>query len=235
MIKTASTYEGKIKKSLQRAYREAQEAIKNDGLLPPIMLTLKANLEKDLYELNVKSFKDTGELIRKYIEKTKSINIRETKDLSRYEMASINYARTWAGEKAKKISSTTLEQIKASVVVGLEEEMAITEVAKMVYAKGLIESKIRAKMIARTETHSASMAGSLAMAEASEVVRMKEWISVNDDRTRSGDNSDYDHTNVDPVELREKFNVSGELLDCPGDPAGSAGNIINCRCAMAYL
>jgi hypothetical protein len=90
-------------------------------------------------------------------------------------------------------------------------------------------------MIARTETHSASMAGSLAMAEASEVVRMKEWIPVNDDRTRQGDNSDFDHTNVDPVGLREKFNVSGELLDCPGDPAGSAGNIINCRCAMAYL
>ena len=38
----------------------------------------------------------------------------------------------------------------------------------------------------------------------------------------------------------EKFRLTSasgtvEFLDFPGDPAGSAANIINCRCAVGYV
>jgi len=37
------------------------------------------------------------------------------------------------------------------------------------------------------------------------------------------------------VPLNENFNVDGEMLEYPGDPSGSAGNIINCRCGYEIL
>jgi hypothetical protein len=36
------------------------------------------------------------------------------------------------------------------------------------------------------------------------------------------------------IELGARFEVDGESLDRPGDPSGSAGNIINCRCGIIY-
>jgi hypothetical protein len=33
----------------------------------------------------------------------------------------------------------------------------------------------------------------------------------------------------------EPFIVMGEQLDYPGDPVGSAGNVINCRCTQIYI
>jgi hypothetical protein len=37
------------------------------------------------------------------------------------------------------------------------------------------------------------------------------------------------------VPIDEPFIVSGEELMYPGDPSGSAGNVINCRCAIGYV
>jgi len=34
--------------------------------------------------------------------------------------------------------------------------------------------------------------------------------------------------------MEEPFDVDGEDLQYPGDPAGSAGNTINCLCSMTY-
>ncbi len=35
--------------------------------------------------------------------------------------------------------------------------------------------------------------------------------------------------------MDEAFDVGGEQLMYPGDPAGSAGNICNCRCTVIYF
>jgi uncharacterized protein with gpF-like domain len=65
-------------------------------------------------------------------------------------------------------------------------------------------------------------------------VLRKRWLSARDRRTRRNPPDDYDHVEADGQEraLDEPFLVSGELLDHPGDPSGSAGNVINCRCAV---
>ena len=34
------------------------------------------------------------------------------------------------------------------------------------------------------------------------------------------------------VDLSEDFDVGGEHLSAPGDPRGSAGSVINCRCTI---
>jgi len=35
--------------------------------------------------------------------------------------------------------------------------------------------------------------------------------------------------------MDQPFIVDGESLDYPGDPSGSAANVINCRCGVSYL
>ena len=74
----------------------------------------------------------------------------------------------------------------------------------------------------------------------------KRWISVFDYRTRDfgeGDGivDEFNHrvmneVTVGPDQLFEVPGKNGiaELMTGPGDPGGSPGNVINCRCALVY-
>jgi hypothetical protein len=91
----------------------------------------------------------------------------------------------------------------------------------------------RAARIARTETHAAYQAGSQAQAQEladTGVPMLKIWIAADDARTRDS------HRNADgqTVPIDGHFTVGGQQLKHPGDPSGSAGEVINCRCAMGY-
>lgn len=63
------------------------------------------------------------------------------------------------------------------------------------------------------------------------LVAAKTWVSVGDERVRPA------HAEADgqTVALDAPFIVDGEELQTPGDPDGSDGNIINCRCSAAYV
>lgn len=56
----------------------------------------------------------------------------------------------------------------------------------------------------------------------------KRWVTMHDDRVREG------HALADgqEVPLGSPFVVDGEYLQYPGDPRGSAGNVVNCRCIV---
>lgn len=97
--------------------------------------------------------------------------------------------------------------------------------------RGVALGEARAEMIARTETAAAWSRASLDVATAlPEDVRpgCKTWLATLDTRTRDGHYAADGQT----VPINAKFTIGGELLDCPGDPAGSAANTINCRCVM---
>lgn len=83
----------------------------------------------------------------------------------------------------------------------------------------------RTEAIARTETMRSSNAGTTELFREWGV-RKRAWLSTQDDRTRE------DHLGADgqEVAMDEAFDVGGEALMFPGDPAGSPENTINCRC-----
>lgn len=56
--------------------------------------------------------------------------------------------------------------------------------------------------------------------------RGRKWRSAQDGDVRDG----HHNSSVQPVSLEEPFLVNGERLMYPGDPSGSASNIISCRC-----
>ncbi len=91
-------------------------------------------------------------------------------------------------------------------------------------------SEKRARLIARTETTKISNLASRQQAIDSGLELDKFWIHTNDDRVRDN------HEEVpDLIDMNDKFNIGGKLMDHPGDPEGGAENCCNCRCCAAYV
>ena len=88
----------------------------------------------------------------------------------------------------------------------------------------------RTEMIARTETIRSSNAGSTQIYK-DWGVQKHEWLATLDDRVRP----DHLEANGQIVKVGEPFDVSGEMLEYPGDPVGDPGNTINCRCTTVPI
>lgn len=96
-------------------------------------------------------------------------------------------------------------------------------------------TQARAMTIARTEMVAVvNGGGDLGMVQAYNqgLLEGKEWLTTFDGETRDG-SSGFDHIHADGqvVLPTGSFDVSGEKLKYPGDPNGSPGNTINCRCS----
>lgn len=129
---------------------------------------------------------------------------------------------------AEQINSTTRKNLIQALVEGINEGDGIEGLAQRVeeefeYAKGY-----RARMIARTETTGASNFGQVEGYRQTGTVGEKQWLAALDERTRTA----HSNAHEQQVDLDEPFVVMGEELDYPGDPAGSAKNIIHCRCTQ---
>lgn len=99
----------------------------------------------------------------------------------------------------------------------------------------------QALRIARTETTAASNYASIQVGNTSRIVYQKMWLSATDARTRKPPKSEFNHLSMDgvKVEMNEKFKVpfngGFQELSFAGDPKGSAGNVINCRCSNVLV
>jgi hypothetical protein len=93
----------------------------------------------------------------------------------------------------------------------------------------------RAVTVARTETIGALNGGrSDAFTAVAELLGggfEQMWLATIDRRTRP------EHAEADGqrVPVGEAFDVGGEALEQPGDPAGSGWNVINCRCTTLLM
>ena len=129
---------------------------------------------------------------------------------------------------------TTREDIRNAIRESFENgESSASTVKRILKVKGL--SAFRADVIARTETHNAAMfankeAGKRLSRDTGNVFN-KVWVSVEDSRTRDSHRAMISH---EAINMESLFNVGGDRMDRPGDPRGSARNVINCRCTLAY-
>jgi uncharacterized protein with gpF-like domain len=141
------------------------------------------------------------------------------------------WVATYTAEKVRSITKTAMENIRAVISEGVNAGWSNDKIAAAIEAKLTRLAPYDALRIAKTETHAAAMAGADAGARATGLEMEKQWLSSGDDRTRAS------HAAVDgqTVGLNELFTVGGERLEYPGDPAGSAANVIQCRCTLLYV
>jgi uncharacterized protein with gpF-like domain len=137
---------------------------------------------------------------------------------------------TTGTEKITQITNTTQSDIRNVINRGIEEGLPETDIARMIFAIAPTKSASRAQTIARTETHAASQAAAQATAEAIDLQMTRVWVSAQGERTRE------DHIEADGQRrgMYEPFDIGGDSIMYPGDPSGSAGQVINCRCCVVY-
>lgn len=141
-------------------------------------------------------------------------------------------------ELCRDMNNTTKKKLRKALSESIErgedlrkQVKALLEVADDSFAE---DKKARATLIARTESCSTMNAGAMELYKA-EGINYKEWISVQDDRTRDS------HLLMDGtvIPVTDKFEVpatsqtEGAWMDYAGDPSAPAGQVCNCRCTVA--
>ncbi len=119
------------------------------------------------------------------------------------------------------------ERMKDSLSEGIREGENSRQLAERV-RETMGHEINNAPTVARTEINPRYQEGQREGMRQSGVVKKKEWLAA------FTDNSREEHLAADgqQVGLDDSFEVGGELLQYPGDPSGSASNIINCLCDM---
>lgn len=149
----------------------------------------------------------------------------------RLGLAIADFVRKTIATKVTQINRTTEAQIRTTIRRGLSEGLGVDKIARELRKTAGPLSALRAHVIARTETHTAANFGAQAAAELTGLDMRREWVSASDERTRDPHASADGQTRG----MNEAFDVGGEALMYPGDPSGSAGNIIGCRCQVVFL
>lgn len=147
-----------------------------------------------------------------------------------------------ANQLTANVTQTTYDAITAALAEGVGEGEGIPDLAARIEAvfndmrgPGSFDanSGVRSVAIARTEVTSAFGASTRAAITGlpADVVAAVQWIATPGGRTRES------HATADGqiVAVSEPFIVGGHSMLYPGDPAGPADEVINCRCALAAL
>lgn len=180
------------------------------------------------------------------------------KDLSRVVKADLSfdsvsdrvveYFSKHALTKLTHLDRTTAEGIKSRYRSALiEAQLAgdnTIETARRIMTDAINDwyrhnDRFRSTRVFQTETTAAYNFSEHEAWTQSGVVGTKTWHTQGDDRVRGQDEDDeFDHSAMEGVEvpIDKTFSVpsaSGfEAIMYPGDPAGSAGDVINCRCVL---
>lgn len=194
----------------------------NDELLPWVLAITYAG-GADAYQGL------TGERIER---QTPRVNMRLWERLfGIYFQASLEAAVNHTAKLVGDVQRTTLDKLAGIIGIGVGEGLSMPAIAALIdelYLDQILPD--RSIVIARTETIRATNRGSQDAALATNLDLNKIWVATADDRTRPA------HTAADGqmTDIRGTFTVDGEQLQYPGDPDGSAGNVIQCRCTVVY-
>ena len=187
-------------------------------------------------EVGIKHGKRVGVQINKQINEK---NFTIDGFLNEFQRTLIRFLLDNEGSRITTVRQSYIQYLTQIMTKGIEEGKTISIIAsdmtKLIKSRNFY--RWQALRIARTETTAASNYAATVSSSVSGVLMDKVWISALDARTRQAPDSKFDHYDMNQtrVPLDKPFNVSGEKLMFPGDPKGSGGNVINCRCSVAQV
>ena len=162
----------------------------------------------------------------------------EVPETPQFDLARQMWITANAGLSVTAIAGTTekqaLEIIRRATADAIEQGLSEAQTGRLIQArigeKGGQLSRLRGRMISRTESHASSNASNQMAAKSTKLPLKKEWIAAGGERTRESHFSASGQT----IDIDQPFTVGADLLMQPGDPSGSAEEVINCRCAVGY-
>ena len=235
MLRIARDSESAIRREIARAMRD----IARNG--DDAMETHERRMNAILTSVYRASFKLFGDRMWQATQKSKQPmeQKRESVPLTpQFDLARRLWISSTAAYKVTEITGTTLEQAQEiirqataeAIELGLSEADTAALIQRRVGEAGGQLSRLRSRVISRTESHAASNASNQMAAKASGLPMVKEWIASGGERTRTT----HSIANGQTVEIDEPFVVGLDKLMQPGDPNGSAKEVINCRCVVGY-
>lgn len=183
-----------------------------------------------MYEVLMDLYIQTGLNWAKY---TKSEFTKKQGGQMGFSEMIVNFMREYFGfnllRDAENITQTTIRLIQEVLSDAALEGWGFDKIVEKLEAPDFTAK--RARLIARTETVGAANAASLQNAKITGLELNKIWIAARDNRTR------LHHKEVDNavVGIDESFKVGDSLMNYPGDKAGGASEVCNCRCAVAFI
>ena len=137
-----------------------------------------------------------------------------------------------------RVTETLRENLLKILSEGIDKGLSENDIVKLIQENNIAVSQ--SQRIVRTEINRAANTGILVSANSFDYQMQKEWIAHRDFRTRGlmpNDKKDHYHMDGQIVELGQKFTepLTGEQIDHPSAPGGSAGMVINCRCTYAVI
>lgn len=138
------------------------------------------------------------------------------------------------------VTESIKRELLRILVFGQDSGWGIERIVQELRNDHVIRGLVNAQRIVRTElTISRNFADKLAL-DKIPFKTNKQWISSLDHRTR------LSHRDMNGIEVESERDfhvpiykgtneIGVELMTGPGDPEASAGNVINCRCTLAYI
>lgn len=179
----------------------------------------------------VRNLLKDGDLVENWHSLFVAFGMQAAEDVAaRYSMsvpdgsAILKWIRAQESKHSKLVNDTTADEISKILADARANGQSIPEMVKA--TKQYFDNvAYRAERVARTNVIACNNAAAQDV-YTENGVEGHEWLATADDRTRDA-HAEADGQ-VKPV--HEPFDVGGEQLMYPGDPAGSADNDINCRC-----
>jgi len=157
-----------------------------------------------------------------------------------------SYLSGIGGERITEINKFTkeyvLKRLRPILAEGVNQGLGIAQIGRSIVSDISEYSgkfaKYRSERIARTEIVGTSNWASVTSVESSGVKDrlLKKWLVTEDGRERETHQEMMDHPLIAIDDFFEVRNVKGgvDRMKYPGDPNGSGGNVINCRCSIGY-
>jgi histidinol phosphatase-like PHP family hydrolase/2'-5' RNA ligase/predicted ABC-type ATPase len=139
--------------------------------------------------------------------------------------------------KVQNVTDTTRVGVMRTIGTAYDQGLSIPDTANLLQAALEGASRSRGELIARTEMTALVNGGDVAAArivgDATGTEYLKRWLTA--PGAEHPRHEDYDGLDGQTVGLDEPFDVGGESLMYPGDPAGSPEEICNCRCTCVMV
>ena len=238
-LRLQKRYENQALRDLMRVFRAWNKAIDFDQVTELNYKKLISNavdttsLSKEYVGIYRKIGRAHGRVIGKSINEQLKSWTASAFD-SEWEAEVSRYFAEYGIGRVVTIENTYKETIAKMFESPKFSELTLQERTKIIQSQVNKKNFYRwqAERIARTEGTAAANMAAVKSGKISGFASEKIWISATDSRTRT---MPYDHLGMNgkTVGVNDKFNVSGQMMEFPGDQSASAGNVINCRCATA--
>lgn len=200
-----------------------------------------ASLPTDELEAELKTiFVDGAYVWGKFIQKSlpKDVQKSEQQDTF-YRIVNSFFSYYFMNKSVTQITDTSRNFMNKVIQDGISQGLGEDEIVRNLRNSEITDS--RARLITRTETGRAMNTGAMLAAATSNFLMEKVWVSAQDNRTRRLPRDQYDHLHMNgkKVPFDGVFVVPStetiDLMQYPSDAAGSAGNVVNCRCTVAFV